>query len=53
MGFMQVQDKARVFFWIREFAGVTFLLGLLVYLRSFFIKGEYMYADEVKRALAA
>ena len=53
MGFMQVQDKARVFFWMREFAGVGFFIGLLVYLRSFFIVGEYEYASEVKQALAA
>ena len=52
LGFMQVQDKMRVFFWIREFAGVGFFIGLLVYLRSFFIAGEYKYVGEVKRALA-
>jgi nitric oxide reductase subunit B len=52
MGFMQVQDKSRVFFWVREFAGVCFFAGLLVYLRSFFMVGEYEYADEMKRALA-
>ncbi|MHB1676941.1 MAG: cbb3-type cytochrome c oxidase subunit I [Sulfuriferula sp.] len=52
LGFMQVQDRARVFFWAREIAGVGFFTGLLVYLRSFFIAGEYEYASEVKRALA-
>jgi len=53
MPFMQVQDKERVFFWLRELAGVGFFVGLLVYLRSFFISGEYEYAGEMKRALAA
>ncbi|MHB1173816.1 MAG: cbb3-type cytochrome c oxidase subunit I [Sulfuriferula sp.] len=53
MSFMQVQDKSRVFFWVREFAGVGFFIGLLVYLRSFFIAGEYEYANEMKQALAA
>ena len=53
MGFMQVQDKARVFFWLREFFGGTFFIGLLVFIGSFFVRGEYAYNDEVKRALAA
>jgi len=44
--------SSRAFFWIREFAGVGFLLGLLAYLTSFFIQGEYNYAAEVKRAVA-
>ncbi len=52
MSFMQVQDKARVFFWVREFAGLGFFIGLLIYLRSFFIAGDYEYASEMKRALA-
>ena len=52
MGFMDVQDKARVFFWIREGAGVCFFIGLLTYLTSFFIPGEYSYDSETKRALS-
>ena len=52
LGFMQVQDKERVFFWIREFFGLGFFAGLLVYLRSFFVSGEYEYANEAKKALA-
>jgi len=51
-GFMQVQDKSRIFFWIREFAGVSFFIGLLIYLRSFFFTGEYEYSTEVKQALS-
>ena len=52
LGFMQVQDKTRVFFWIREFAGASFFIGLLIYLRSFFFAGEYEYANEMKQALS-
>ena len=53
LGFMQVQDKERVFFWIREFAGLGFFSGLLVYLGSFFVSGEYDYTSEAKQALSA
>jgi nitric oxide reductase subunit B len=50
--FMEVADSSRVFFWLREIFGIGFLLGLLAYLVSFFIKGEYEYKAEVKRAVA-
>ena len=53
MPFMQVQDQERVFFWIREYAGLAFLAGLLAYLWSFFVPGDYQYAGEVKRALTS
>ncbi len=51
--FMQVQEKSRVFFEIREAGGAVFLLGLLTYLSSFFVAGEYTYDDEAKKALKA
>jgi nitric oxide reductase subunit B len=38
--FMVVQDKMEFFYWMREVAGVVFLIGLIVYLASFFVKGE-------------
>ncbi len=38
--FMAVQDKIAFFYWLREAAGMGFLLGLLVYVASFFVKGE-------------
>jgi len=38
--FMVVQDKLAVFYWMREVAGTVFLIGLIVYLISFFVKGE-------------
>jgi nitric oxide reductase subunit B len=37
MGFMATQDQLRFFYWIRVAGGVMFLMGLLVYLASFFI----------------
>lgn len=38
--FMVVQDQISLFYWLREAAGVIFLIGLVVYITSFFIKGE-------------
>ena len=40
MPFMAVQDQIALFYWAREAAGVVFLIGLVVYLISFFIGGE-------------
>jgi nitric oxide reductase subunit B len=34
---MVTQDKLAIFYWLREAAGVVFLLGLISYLTSFFI----------------
>jgi len=38
--FMVVQQKIELFYWMREVAGVVFLVGLIVYLLSFFVNGE-------------
>ncbi len=38
--FMVVQDKVASFYWMREVAGVVFLIGLIVYITSFFIRGQ-------------
>ncbi len=35
--FMVVQDKIALFYWMREIAGVVFLIGLVVYIASFFV----------------
>ncbi len=43
--FMVVQDKVAPFYWMREAAGVIFLIGLIVYITSFFIGGKE--AEEV------
>jgi len=40
MSFMATQDKVQIFYWLREGAGLVFLIGLIVYLISFFVKGE-------------
>ena len=40
LGFMATQDQVSLFYWMREWAGVAFLVGLLVYLWSFFCKEE-------------
>ena len=36
--FMQVQEKLSIFYWLREFTGIIFLIGLLLFVYSFFIK---------------
>ena len=38
LSFMATQDKLAIFYWLREIAGVVFLLGLIAYLTSFFVK---------------
>jgi nitric oxide reductase subunit B len=35
--FMVVQEQIALFYWLREIAGVMFLIGLVVYIASFFI----------------
>jgi nitric oxide reductase subunit B len=39
LGFMDTQDQVRLFYWMREFTGFVFLLGLVLYIWSFFKKG--------------
>ncbi|BBB27667.1 cbb3-type cytochrome c oxidase subunit I [Amphritea japonica] len=38
--FMVVQDQLAMFYWLREGAGLIFLIGLITYITSFFVKGE-------------
>lgn len=38
--FMVVQDKIALFYWLREISGLVFLVGLVVYLWSFFVGGD-------------
>ena len=35
--FMVAQDQISLFYWMREWSGVVFLIGLLVYVASFFV----------------
>ena len=37
---MATQDKLEIFYWMREVSGVVFLIGLILYIYSFFAKGE-------------
>ncbi|MBI3187579.1 MAG: cbb3-type cytochrome c oxidase subunit I [Gammaproteobacteria bacterium] len=38
--FMEVQEKIAIFYWMREYTGLVFLAGLVLYIISFFVKGE-------------
>ncbi|WP_196141011.1 cbb3-type cytochrome c oxidase subunit I [Aliikangiella sp. G2MR2-5] len=38
--FMVVQEKISLFYWMREAAGVVFFIGLILYIVSFFVKGD-------------
>ena len=38
--FMVVQEKIALFYWMRELAGVVFLIGVVVYIASYFVRGE-------------
>jgi nitric oxide reductase subunit B len=38
--FMVVQQKIALFYWMREYAGLGFLAGLIMYIASFFIGGK-------------
>lgn len=40
MSFMVAQDRIAIFYWMREVSGVVFLIGLVLYVTSFFIGGE-------------
>ncbi|HHO68182.1 MAG TPA: nitric-oxide reductase large subunit, partial [Gammaproteobacteria bacterium] len=39
MPFIAAQEKIAIFYWLREIAGVVFLIGLVLYVVSFFVKG--------------
>lgn len=47
LSFMATQDKVEIFYWMRELAGLIFLIGLVVYIISFFVKGKEVEMDEV------
>lgn len=40
MSFMATQDQVSLFYWLREGAGLMFLAGIVLYIASFFIKGN-------------
>ena len=45
MAFMQAQEKFMIIYWMREVAGLVFLIGLGVYVYSFFVEGETVEAN--------
>jgi len=48
--FMVVQDKIAMFYWLRELTGLVFLVGLVLYVMSFFTKGEAVTLAEAETA---
>ncbi len=40
MQFMLVQDKIAIFYWLRELTGLVFLIGLVLYIWSFFVANK-------------
>ena len=40
MSFMDTQSQLSLFYWLREASGVIFMIGLAVYVWSFFCRGE-------------
>ncbi len=40
MPFMMAQDKIALFYWLREITGIVFLIGLVLYIWSFFVKED-------------
>ncbi|MCX7193014.1 MAG: cbb3-type cytochrome c oxidase subunit I [Proteobacteria bacterium] len=46
MSFMDAQDQIRIFYWAREFSGLVFLVGLVLYIWSFFFKNSEAQAAE-------
>jgi nitric oxide reductase subunit B len=40
LSFMATQDQVAIFYWLRFGSGVIFMLGLGLYIFSFFVKGE-------------
>lgn len=40
LSFMATQDQVAIFYWLRFGSGVVFMLGLGLYIFSFFVKGE-------------
>ena len=51
--FMVVQDKIALFYWMREVAGVVFLIGLVAYVSSFFVGGRERTVSQTGGAGAA
>ena len=48
LSFMDTQAKVEIFYWMREGAGLIFLVGLIVYIISFFVKGDEVQMVETR-----
>lgn len=46
ISFMAAQDQVALFYWLREVAGLVFLIGVIVYVATFFVKGKELAAPE-------
>lgn len=55
MSFMLAQDQVALFYWMRQWAGVGFFVGLVLYIASFFVKGKEVVSLSVpaREAVAA
>lgn len=40
MSFMETQDQIAIFYWLRLISGLFFLVGLVVYIKSFFVRND-------------
>ncbi|MDE2427709.1 MAG: cbb3-type cytochrome c oxidase subunit I [Burkholderiales bacterium] len=49
MSFMATQDQLVIFYWLRLGAGLVFLIGLVLYIVSFFVQGEQDDATAIAR----
>ncbi|AAZ96514.1 nitric-oxide reductase subunit B [Thiobacillus denitrificans ATCC 25259] len=53
MPFMAAQEQVALFYWMREVAGLVFLVGILLYIGSFFVKGKEVTVSTTATAAAA
>ena len=53
MSFMAAQEQVALFYWMREVAGLVFLVGILLYIGSFFVKGKEVTVSTATPAAAA
>ncbi|MCK5877604.1 MAG: cbb3-type cytochrome c oxidase subunit I [Candidatus Marithrix sp.] len=44
--FIEIQNNMNQLYWLREIAGVVFLLGVIIYIVSFFVTGNKKYESE-------
>ena len=53
LSFMAAQEQVALFYWMREVAGLVFLVGILLYIGSFFVKGKEVTVSTASPATAA